>query len=78
MKTLPQIKSNLKSMKSDAAKKAVNAAVKSQIRTAMKKAIAAANSDEKDAVLRNAVSVIDTAASKALFIKIMLPIRNPV
>ena len=44
---MPQIKSNLKSMRQDAAKKAANAAVKSQIHGAIKKAVAAANSENK-------------------------------
>ena len=42
---MPQIKANMKSMRQDAAKRAANAAVKSQIHGAMKKAVAAANSD---------------------------------
>jgi ribosomal protein S20 len=67
--TMPQIKANLKTMKKDAAKHVVNAAVKSQIHTAVKKAIAAANSDNKEEALRAAVSVIDSAASKGVLHK---------
>ena len=66
---MPQIKSNLKTMKKDAAKHAANAAIKSQIHTAVKKAVAAANSENKEEALRAAVSVIDSAASKGVLHK---------
>lgn len=52
-------------MRQDAAKKAANAAVKSQIHGAIKKAVAAANSENKDEAFRAAVSIIDSAAKKA-------------
>ena len=61
---MPQIKANMKTMRTDAKKRAAHAAVRSQIRGAMKKAVAAANSEEKDAAFRNAQSVIDAAARK--------------
>lgn len=63
---MPQIKANMKTMRTDAKKRAAHAAVRSQIRGAMKKAVAAANSEEKDAAFRNAQSVIDTAARKGI------------
>ena len=56
---MPQIKANMKSMRQDAAKRAANAAVKSQIHGAMKKAVAAATSENKDEAFRAAVSIID-------------------
>lgn len=67
--TLPQIKANMKSMRQDAAKRAANAAVKSQIHGAMKKAVAAANSDNKEEAFRAAVSIIDSAAQKGVIHK---------
>ena len=63
---MPQIKANMKTMRTDAKKRAAHAAVRSQIRGAMKKAVAAANSEEKDAAFRNAQSVIDAAARKGI------------
>ena len=66
---MPQIKSNMKSMRQDAAKKAANAAVKSQIHGAIKKAVAAANSENKDEAFRAAVSIIDSAAKKGVIHK---------
>ena len=61
---MPQIKANMKSMRQDAAKRAANAAVKSQ-----KKAVAAANSDNKEEAFRAAVSIIDSAAQKGVIHK---------
>jgi small subunit ribosomal protein S20 len=66
---LPQIKANIKSMKKDAAKRAINAGIKSEIHTAIKKAIAAADTDKKDEALRNAQSVIDGACQKGVIHK---------
>jgi len=56
-------------MRQDAAKKAANAAVKSQIHGAIKKAVAAANSENKDEAFRAAVSIIDSAAKKGVIHK---------
>lgn len=56
-------------MRQDAAKRAANAAVKSQIHGAMKKAVAAANSDNKEEAFRAAVSIIDSAAQKGVIHK---------
>ena len=66
---MPQIKANIKTMKSDAVKRAANAAVKSQIHGAIKKAVAAANSENKDEAFRAAVSIIDSAAKKGVIHK---------
>ena len=66
---MPQIKANMKSMRQDAAKRAANAAVKSQIHGAMKKAVAAATSENKDEAFRAAVSIIDSAAQKGVIHK---------
>ena len=52
-------------MKTDAKKRAAHAAVRSRIHGAVKKAVAAATTDQKDIALREAQSVIDTAARKA-------------
>ena len=45
---MPQIKSNIKTMKTDAKKRAAHAAVRSRIHGAVKKAVAAATTDQKD------------------------------
>lgn len=66
---MPQIKANIKTVKTDAVKRAANAAVRSQIHTASKKAVAAANTADKDAALRQAISVIDSAAAKGIIHK---------
>lgn len=69
VKTLSQIKASIKSVKTDAVKRAANAAVRSQIHTAVKKAVAAAATENQDAAFRNAVSVIDSAAAKGILHK---------
>lgn len=66
---MPQIKASIKTVKTDAAKRAANAVVRSQIHTATKKAVAAANTADRDAALRNAISVIDSAAAKGILHK---------
>ena len=66
---MPQIKASIKSVKTDAVKRAANAAVRSQIHTAVKKAVAAAATENQDAAFRNAVSVIDSAAAKCILHK---------
>ena len=53
-------------MKTDAKKRAAHAAVRSRIHGAVKKAVAAATTDQKDIALREAQSVIDTAARKGM------------
>lgn len=65
---MPQIKANIKTVKTDAVKRAANAAVKSKIHTAIKKAVAAAT-ENQEAAFRNAVSAIDSAAAKGVLHK---------
>lgn len=66
---MPQIKSNIKTMKTDAKKRAANAAVRSRIHGAIKKAVAAANTETKDEAIRAEQSIIDTAARKGIIHK---------
>lgn len=66
---MPQIKSNMKSMRQDAAKKAANSAIKSRIHSSVKKAVAAAATENQDEAIRAAVSVIDSAAQKGVIHK---------
>ena len=66
---MPQIKSNMKTMKTDAKKRAAHAATRARIHGAVKKAVAAATTDQKDIALREAQSVIDTAARKGVIHK---------
>lgn len=66
---MPQIKSNMKTMKTDAKKRAAHAATRSRIHGVVKKAVAAATTDQKDIALREAQSVIDTAARKGIIHK---------
>ena len=66
---MPQIKSNIKTMKTDAKKRAAHAAARSQIHGAMKKAVAAATTENKDEALRVAQSIIDNAAQKGVLHK---------
>ena len=56
-------------MKTDAKKRAANAAVRSQIHGAVKKAVAAANTEKKDEAIRAAQSIIDAAAQKGVIHK---------
>ena len=66
---MPQIKANIKTVKTDAVKRAANAAVKTKIHTAIKKAVAAAATENQEAAFRNAVSAIDSAAAKGVLQK---------
>ena len=70
MTQLPNIKSSIRSVKTDAERRAKNAAVKSQIRTAARKTVEAvqAGAVEKQALV-HATSVIDKAASKGVLHK---------
>ena len=64
---MPQIKSSIKSMKTDAERRAQNTATKSRIRTATKRtvdAIAAGDAEAAQAAFNNASKLIDKAASK--------------
>lgn len=69
---MPNIKSSIRSVKTDAERRAKNSAVKSQIRTATRKTVeaveAGAVEDAKKALVQ-ATSVIDKAASKGILHK---------
>ena len=67
---MPNIKSSIRSVKTDAERRAKNAAVKSQIRTASRKTVEAvqAGAEAKQALV-HATSVIDKAASKGVLHK---------
>lgn len=69
---MPNIKSSIRSVKTDAERRAKNSAVKSQIRTATRRAVeaveAGAVEDAKKALVQ-ATSVIDKAASKGVLHK---------
>lgn len=69
---MPQIKSSIKSMKTDAERRAQNTATKSRIRTATKRtvdAIAAGDAEAAQAAFNNASKLIDKAASKGVIHK---------
>lgn len=72
MTQLPNIKSSIRSVKTDAERRAKNAAVKSQIRTASRKTVEAVQAgavEEAKQALVHATSVIDKAASKGVLHK---------
>ena len=69
---MPNIKSSIRSVKTDAERRAKNAAVKSQIRTAARKTVEAVQAgavEEAKQALVQATSVIDKAASKGVLHK---------
>jgi len=69
---LPNIKSSIRSVKTDAERRAKNAQVKSQVRTATRKtveAVAAGQAEEAKAAFIKATSVIDKAANKGILHK---------
>lgn len=69
---MPNIKSSIRSVKTDAERRAKNAQVKSQIRTATRKtveAVAAGQAEEAKAAFIKATSVIDKAANKGVLHK---------
>ena len=69
---MPQIKSSIKSMKTDAERRAQNTATKSRIRTATKRtvdAIAAGDAEAAQAAFNNASKLIDKAASEGVIHK---------
>lgn len=69
---MPNIKSSIRSVKTDAERRAKNAAVKTQVRTAIRKTIAAIETgvvEDAKLALVNATSVIDKAASKGVLHK---------
>ena len=63
---MPQIKSSIKSMKTDAERRAQNTATKSRIRTATKRTVDAIAAQ---AAFNNASKLIDKAASKGVIHK---------
>ena len=76
---MPNIKSSIRSVKTDAERRAKNAAVKSQIRTASRKTVEAVQAgavEEAKQALVQATSVIDKAASKVYFIKTLQLAKN--
>lgn len=69
---MPNIKSSIRSVKTDAERRAKNSAVKSQIRTATRKTVEAVEAgavEDAKKVLVQATSVIDKAASKGVLHK---------
>lgn len=69
---MPNIKSSIKSVKTDAERRAQNFTVKTQIRTATRKtvdAVEAGKVEDAKQALVHATSVIDKAASKGILHK---------
>ena len=69
---MPNIKSSIRSVKTDAERRAKNAQVKSQVRTATRKtveAVAAGQAEEAKTAFIKATSVIDKAANKGVLHK---------
>ena len=70
--SLPQIKSNIKTMEKDAARHAANSRVKSSVHTAIRRTTEAIATGDADAVKKaydKASSVIDSAARKGVLHK---------
>jgi small subunit ribosomal protein S20 len=69
---LPQIKSSIRSVKTDAERRAKNFAIKSSVKTAVRKTVetaAAGKADNAATLLAKAASTIDKAASKGVLHK---------
>ena len=69
---MPQIKSSIRSVKTDAERRARNFAVKSTVKTAVRKTVetaAAGKADDATTLLAKAASTIDKAASKGVLHK---------
>jgi small subunit ribosomal protein S20 len=69
---LPQIKSSIRSMKTDAELRIANASVKSNIKTAARKTVETikdGNAEEAKSLLTKATSAIDKAAAKGVIHK---------
>jgi small subunit ribosomal protein S20 len=69
---LPNIKSSVRSVKTDAERRAKNFAVRSTVKTATRKTLEAINgkqADEAKTLLTTAVSTIDKAAKKGVIHK---------
>lgn len=72
MNDLPNIKSSVRSVKTDAERRAKNFAVRSTVKTATRKTLEAINgkqADEAKTLLTTAVSTIDKAAKKGVIHK---------
>ncbi len=72
MNPLPNIKSSIRSVKTDAERRAKNAAEKSAVRTAAKKVeaqVAEGNKAEAEVTLKNASSLLDKAAQSGVISK---------
>jgi small subunit ribosomal protein S20 len=69
---LPQIKSSIRSVKTDAERRSSNFAIKSSVKTAVRKTaetITAGKTEEATTLLAKAASKIDKAASKGILHK---------
>ncbi len=69
---MPQIKSSVRSMKTDAELRIANASVKSSIKTAARKTVEtlkSGNAEEAKSLLTKATSAIDKAAAKGVIHK---------
>ena len=69
---MPNIKSSIRSVKTDAERRAKNAAEKSAVRTAAKKVeaqVAEGNKAEAEVTLKNASSLLDKAAQSGVISK---------
>jgi len=69
---LPNIKSSIRSVKTDAERRATNAAKKSAVRTVAKKVevkVAEGNKAEAEVTLKNASSLLDKAAQDGVISK---------
>ena len=72
MNLLPNIKSSIRSVKTDAERRATNAAKKSAVRTVAKKVeakVAEGNKAEAEVTLKNASSLLDKAAQSGVISK---------
>ena len=72
MNLLPNIKSSIRSVKTDAERRAKNAAEKSAVRTAAKKVeaqVAEGNKAEAEVTLKKASSLLDKAAQSGVISK---------
>ena len=72
MNPLPNIKSSIRSVKTDAERRAKNAAEKSAVRTAAKKVdaqVAEGNKAEAEVTLKKASSLLDKAAQSGVISK---------
>lgn len=76
---MPNIKSSIRSVKTDAERRAKNAAEKSAVRTAAKKVeaqVAEGNKAEAEVTLKKASSLLDKAAQSGVISKMPPPAKN--